>query len=212
MFWRKLFLLMFLLMTVISGARAQTRYQIEPFVGLRFGGRVTINTPRVDYLPIDSSLNWGFAGGVGIVPHLFGEFMWNRQTTTLSAHDSLTGQTVPLTNHAHIDLYHWSLLYEFSSRSPIRPFVAAGIGVTHFDSHGVLSFSDRFSYNLGGGVKYLFAPNVALRAEVRWAPSRTTTSRTTFCDPSLGCFTTPVSNHAEQGEANIGLEFRFGSF
>jgi len=212
MFWRRILLLMFLLTAAISGAHAQTRYQIEPFVGLRFGGRVAINTPAVDYLPIDSSLNWGFAGAVGIVPHLFGEFMWNRQTTTLSAHNLLTGQTLPLTNRARIELYHWSLLYEFSSRSPIRPFVAAGIGVTHFDSHGVLSFSDRFSYNLGGGVKYLFAPNVALRAEVRWAPSRTTTFTTTFCDPALGCFTTPVSSHAQQGEANIGVEFRFGSF
>jgi hypothetical protein len=58
-------------------------------------------------------------------------------------------------------------------------------------------------------VKYLFAPHLALRAEMRWSPSDTTSSSTNFCDPGLGCFTTPITNHAEQGQANIGLEFRF---
>jgi hypothetical protein len=61
-------------------------------------------------------------------------------------------------------------------------------------------------------VKYLFTPQVALRADLRWSPSRTTAASTTFCDPSLGCFTTPVNRHAEQGQAEIGLEFRFGDW
>jgi opacity protein-like surface antigen len=120
-----------------------------------------------------------------------------------------TNNTVTLTDQAHVDLYHVSLLYEFWEHSPIRPFVVAGIGVTHFDSFGILNFSNRFSYNLGGGVKYMLAPQVALRAEMRWSPSRTTSSSTTFCDPSFGCFTTPISNHAQQGQANVGVEFRF---
>ena len=64
-----------------------TRYTFSPFIGARMGGRIDVNTPNVDYLPIDSSLNWGFNFGARIVPHLFGEFMWNRQTkTTLAAH------------------------------------------------------------------------------------------------------------------------------
>jgi opacity protein-like surface antigen len=200
-----------------SSALAQGRYPglyersftVTPFIGLRFGGRVDVNTPRVDYLKIGNSFNWGFNAGVGLAPNLFAEFMWNRQTTTLSAHHVLTNDTQPLTNKAHVDLYQGSLLYEFSTNSPIRPFVVGGIGFTHFDSHGILSFSTRFSYNFGGGVKYLVAPQVALRAEMRWSPSRTTSSSTTFCDPFLGCFTTPVSNHAQQGQANVGVEFRF---
>jgi opacity protein-like surface antigen len=208
-----------------SAARAQTRYPprpptrhrpghttrfaISPFVGVRFGGRISVNTPAVDYLRIGSSPNWGFNAGVGIAPHLFGEFMWNRQTTTLSAHHPLTGDMLTLTNRAHLDLYQMSLLYEFPTRSPFRPFVVGGIGVTNFNSYGILAFSNRFSYNLGGGVKYLFTRQLALRAELRWSPSRTTTSSTVFCDPSFGCFTTPIHDHAQQGQANIGLEFRF---
>ena len=78
----------------------------------------------------------------------------------------LTDQTTTLTNKAHLDMFQGSLLYEIPMRSQLWPFVVAGVGFTHFDSHGVLSFSNRFSYNIGGGVKYLFAPQVALRAEL----------------------------------------------
>ncbi len=190
-------------------SRFEPKYTFSLFVGDRFGGKININTPNVDYLPISSGLNWGFNAGVRVVPHLFGEFMWNRQTTTLSAHDIPTNQIVTLTNNAHLDMYQGSLLYEVWTRSKLRPYAVGGIGFTHFDSHGILSFSNRFSYNLGGGVKYLFAPPLALRAELRWSPSRTTSSDTTFCDPFLGCFVTPISNHAEQWQANLGIEFRF---
>ncbi len=189
--------------------RFEPKYTFSLFLGSRFGGRIAINTPNVDYLPISDSLNWGFNAGARFAPHFFGEFMWNRQTTTLSAHDIATNQIVPLTNRAHLDMYQGSLLYEIWASSKVRPFVVGGIGVTDFDSHGVLSFGDRFSYNFGGGVKYLFAPHLALRAEMRWSPSRTTSSNTTFCDQFLGCFTTPITSHANQGQANIGLEFRF---
>jgi opacity protein-like surface antigen len=189
--------------------RFEPKYTFSLFLGSRFGGTIAINTPNVDYLPISSSLNWGFNAGARLVPHLFAEFMWNRQTTTLSAHDIPTSEIVPLANNAHLDMYQGSLLYEIWASSRFRPYAVGGIGFTHFDSQGILSFSDRFSYNLGGGLKYLFAPHLALRAEMRWSPSRTTSSKTTFCDPFLGCFVTAISNHAEQGQANIGLEFRF---
>jgi opacity protein-like surface antigen len=189
--------------------RFEPRYTISLFLGTRFGGDIAINTPNVDRLPISGSFNWGFNAGARLAPHLFAEFMWNRQTTTLSAHDIPTNEIVPLTNNAHLDMYQGSLLYEIWARSRLRPYAVGGIGFTHFDSHGILSFSNRFSYNLGGGVKYLLAPPVALRAELRWSPSRTTSSTTTFCDPFLGCFVTPISNHAEQWQANLGIEFRF---
>ena len=83
----------------------ETKYTFSPFVGARFGGRIDINTPNVDYLPIHSSLNWGFNFGARILPNLFGEFMWNRQTTTLSAHHVQTNNETTLTNNAHLDMY-----------------------------------------------------------------------------------------------------------
>ena len=124
-------------------------------MGLRLGGRIAIDTPNVDYLSIHSSFNGGFNLGARIVPGLYGEFMWNRQSTTLSAHDAASNMMTTLTNNAHLDMYQGSLLYEIPTRSQFVPFAVGGIGFTHFDSHGILSFDNRFSYNIGGGVKYL---------------------------------------------------------
>jgi hypothetical protein len=42
--------------------------------------------------------------------------------------------------------------------------------------------------------------------------SLTLNFNTTFCDPTLGCFTAPVNPHAQQGQADLGLEFRFGGW
>ena len=158
-----------------AAARAQTRHTGEtgpqftfsPFLGVRLGGRIAINTPNVDYLGIHSSFNGGFNLGARIMPGLYGEFMWNRQSTTLSAHDTQSNTMTTLTNHAHLDMYQASLLYEIPTHSQIVPFAVAGIGFTHFDSHGILSFDNRFSYNLGGGVKYLLTRQVAVRSELR---------------------------------------------
>src|ERR1700674_4921915 len=94
-------------------ARAQTRHTGEtgprftfsPFLGVRLGGRIDINTPNVDYLAIHSSFNGGFNLGARIMPGLYGEFMWNRQSTTLSAHDTQSNTMTTLTNHAHLDMY-----------------------------------------------------------------------------------------------------------
>lgn len=89
-----------------SGYRLfEPKYEFSLFLGARFGGKIAINTPSVDYLPIKSSLNWGFNAGARFVPHVFAEFMWNRQTTTLSAHHTSSNTIVPLTNNAHLDMY-----------------------------------------------------------------------------------------------------------
>ena len=86
MLWRKPMFLGLLLITMVSGAYAQNRFEIEPFVGARFGGR---DHHRYAGRGLSAGsiaekvLNWGFTTGVSIIPHLFGEFMWNRQTTTL---------------------------------------------------------------------------------------------------------------------------------
>jgi len=57
-----------------AAARAQTRHTGEtgpqftfsPFLGVRLGGRIAINTPNVDYLGIHSSFNGGFNLGARI--------------------------------------------------------------------------------------------------------------------------------------------------
>jgi len=45
--------------------------------------------------------------------------------------------------------------------------------------------------------------------DLRYSPTQTTSSLGLFCDPFFGCYTAEVHNYAHQGEANVGLIFRF---
>lgn len=205
---RRMFILIFLLAGGVSTVHAQV--EVTPFFGTRFGGKIdfsqTSNT--VDYVKIKSSENYGATFGYGFWGAFQAEFMWNRQPTSYTAHNT-DGTSTFLTN-ANLDMYQFSMLYPFRDpESKLRPFFVAGLGFTHFGASDVLGFGTRFSYNIGGGVKYYFNKHVGLRFETRYSPSRTTTGQSTFCDPFFGCSTVAVSNHAQQGQANLGIIFRF---
>jgi len=198
-------------------AQAQREFEITPFAGTRFGGNIDLTqqgNPNVDYLNIKSSVNYGIMGDVTFWQNFQGEFMWNRQPTSLSAHNP-NDNTYSFVSNMNLDMYQFDVLYQFlPAESKLRPFVVAGLGFSHFgvpslNGESVLGFSNRFAYNIGGGVKYFFNRHWGLRAELRWSPSLTTQGMATYCDPYFGCAPTTVSNRAEQGQANIGVIYRF---
>lgn len=216
----KLFLVPFLFLTFgVSSAYAQynigfsqRNIEITPFGGSRFGGVINLPSGNLyDYLKIKSTWNYGVLGDVDIWPGFQFEFMWNREPTQLSAHDASTGLFSPAGN-ATLDMYQWGLLVAL--RDPdakLVPFIAGGLGFTHYGTNQVeLGFSNRFSYNIGGGVKYFFSRHFGLRLEARYSPSRTTYSNGVICDPFYGyCYNGTIANYARQGQANLGLIYRF---
>lgn len=216
---RKMLLLALLFSTLgVSSAFAQHEFEVTPFGGARFGGVIdftnsiqTPNNPNVDRYTIKSSWNYGIMADYTLFTGfpLQVEFMYNHQPTDFDQHIFQTNTREFLTS-ADVDQYEWGVNYTFRDpEKKIRPYVVAGLGLVHFNSGGNLPFSNRFGYNLGGGVKYFFTRHVGARLELRWAPARTTTGvevvNTFFGPEEFG-----VNNHAEQGEANLGLIFRFG--
>jgi opacity protein-like surface antigen len=141
--------------------------------------------------------------------------MWNRQPTSLSSHNP-NDNTYSFVSNMNFDMYQFDVLYQFLAPGrKLRPFVVGGLGFSHYgvqpiNGQSVLNFSNRFAYNLGGGVKYFFTPHLGVRAEARWSPTHTTSGQSVYCDPFFGCSPTTVANKAEQGQANIGIIFRFG--
>jgi opacity protein-like surface antigen len=217
MHWRKVLLVVGLMLSGVSAAHAQKEYEITPFFGGRVGGIIdesAVGNPNVDYLRIKNSENYGIMAGVTFWGNFEGEFMWNRQPTSLSSHNPSDG-TLTFLSNMNLDMYQGDILYHFKpSDSKFRPFIVAGLGLSHFgvppvNGQSVLGFSNRFSFNLGGGVKYFFTPHVGLRLEARWSPTDTTQGQGEFCDEFGNCFPTTITNKAEQGQANIGLIFRF---
>lgn len=215
MAWRKLALLVVVSSVVgIPCAQAQRAFEITSFGGSRFAGQIDESTAinptlSYDYVGIKSSVDYGVMGDVTIWPNVQAEILFNRQPTQLSGICLACGTSTDLTN-ANIDMYQFGLLYQFRDHeAKLRPYIVGGLGLTHFSSSNLLGFSNRFSFSVGGGVKYFFVPHVGLRLEARWAPSRTTTGLAEYCDPYFGCYQSTAANMAEQGEVNLGLIFRF---
>jgi opacity protein-like surface antigen len=211
---RILFLVVIFSTLGVSTARAQHEFEITPFGGSRFGGVIDLANSTafsggdVDYLTIKSSVSYGIMGDYTIWPGFQAEFMYNHQPTEIGQHIVATDTKTDLTS-ADVDMYQWGFNYTF--RDPekrIRPYVVGGLGFTHFNAGGDLPFSNRFSYNLGVGAKYFFSRHVGLRLEGRWSPTRTTTSIEEYLTP-FGPEDVGVNNHAQQGQANLGLIFRF---
>jgi opacity protein-like surface antigen len=211
---RILFLVVIFSTLGVSTARAQHEFEITPFGGSRFGGVIDLANSTafsggdVDYLTIKSSVSYGVMGDYTIWPGFQAEFMYNHQPTEIGQHIVATDTKADLTS-ADIDMYQWGFNYTFRDpEKKIRPYVVGGLGFTHFNAGGDLPFSNRFSYNLGVGAKYFFSRHVGLRLEGRWSPTRTTTSIEEYLTP-FGPEEVGVSNHAQQGQANLGLIFRF---
>lgn len=204
MLGRKLIVILFLIAGSMSFASAQDKFEITPFFGAKYGGTILFNNAFVNSDSIKDSEDFGVLFDYSLWDNFQAEFMWNRQPTTLTANNfNGTKTTVGNTN---MDMYHFGVDYAFRSpEAKIKPFFAAGLGWTHFgNGDNLIGFSNRYSYNLGGGVKYFPARHFGFRFDVAYLATRTTPQLS-----NQGGFIVQTSAHAKQGEANLGLVLRF---
>ncbi len=65
-----------------------------------------------------------------------------------------------------VGIFRWDVLYHFFPESPVIPYLAVGMGGLHTDpGNGDRDFN--FMAEWGGGLKYYFTDNLALRADAR---------------------------------------------
>jgi len=204
-----------------SAQSSSPQFEITPFGGTRFGGQITYNPPAtysppsgssesVDYIGIKSSFDYGVYADYQLWTGFEPEFMWNRQPTELRAHNADVGGLTDI-GSANLDMYQWGALWEIrGEESKLKPFVVFSLGFTHFGTDGVLTgISNRFSYTVGGGVKYEPNSHVGLRLDVRYSPTHTTQQEGYGEDYFGDLYQTEITNKANQGQANIGVIFKF---
>lgn len=225
MFFRKFVVLVFVFACAASCALAQdqdtgwAKLEVTPFGGYKFGGKINVaaSGSGVQNLLIDSNYDYGAMVDYSIWSNFKAEFMWVRQPSTLE--EQFIGAppppSQPITNTT-LSTYTFGANYDFRGDQKLRPFVAGGIGWTHFTNidsnspNGVyLGFYNKLAYNIGGGVKYYFMPHAGLRFDMRYLSTRTTPGQSVQCDPFGNCFTVASTNHANQGEMNVGLIIKF---
>jgi len=221
MFLRKAVALVFVLAWGATSALAQQSFtqkiEVTPFAGVKVGGKINVagnsSQPTVDNILIKSGVDYGGMFDYSLWDNFQFEFLWMRQPTILSAHDTADNSRPPLTD-SKLNTFTFGATYDFRNPdAPVKPFITGGIGWTHFtnihDPNNVdLGFSNGLTYNIGGGAKYYFSRHIGLRADVRYLFVRTTPSSSIQCG-FVGCFQVPTHNHANQGAANLGVIVRF---
>lgn len=80
-------------------------------------------------------------------------------------------------------------LYHFMPESRLVPFLAAGVGNTHYDPEGAGN-NNKLTLNYGAGLKYFVTENIALRADVRHV--------------------NPLNKHYNDLLYSLGVTFAFG--
>lgn len=132
----------------------------------------------------------------------------SRQSTHLSigqaAAASSVGSELPLT----VTYLHVGGTYFFGGRIGQGPYVVGGLGVTLFDLRASgFDTEVRPSLGLGIGYELPLGEHVALRFEGRGYATLVDSSGGLFC--SGGCVISIKGSTVTQGEALLGLSFRF---
>ena len=208
----KVLLLTLFLLSGVPEAYAQ-RFEVAPFFGGRVGGRIDLTqqgNPNADFMKIRSSSNYGVFADVSFLRHFQGEFMWSRQPTSLTVHNPNNG-TYTFLSKMNLDMYQFGLTYQFRDpETKVRPFIVFGIG---FSQYGIPAINGQqpFAGSLGAGVKYYFTRNFGIRMESRWLTTETTYKGIETCTYGMYSisYPCPANNRTHQGQANIGLIFRF---
>lgn len=186
------------------------KWEITPFVGFENGGSYPVqNTSSVDKFRVNNSLSFGTFIDRGLTDNFQFEFMWNSNRTQVAEHDVISGQYINAYN-SNIDQFHFGILYMFrSSEKKLRPYVAAGLGLSHFDNSGENPNYFGFSYGVGGGVKYYLTNHLGVRADARFVPTYENSSPAQECDSFGDCFNVNQRNFLNRGNFTGGVIIRF---
>lgn len=184
-------------------------FELEPFIGYRWGGTIFGDSTNV-YGPYNVDLQSSAAVGANFaiptgINGMKVELMVNHQNTTV-AHGSDNSLFGPGNNVGDIGVtyYHAGLLIPFNQGRGATPFVIVSAGMTNLDPKmSGVSSSNKFSVSTGIGVKVPINPALSIRGEIRGY--FTNVGNNNGC---TGCYGYN-DNNFYQGEANLGLTFRF---
>lgn len=151
-------------------AQSESKLEITPFVGYRFGGdfRAVEQDVRLD---LEDSAGFGVLADYSLTDNLQLEFLWSRQSSELTAAETTVAPgDDPLSLNLFdmsVDYLHGGLLYGLTTET-IEPYLAGGIGATIFNPDAQdISSETRFSASLAAGAKGFVNDNIGFRFEFR---------------------------------------------
>ena len=141
--------------------------------------------PELSELDIRSGFTWGVQGARRFTPHWAAEVLWTQQSSALQVGtDAGTADLFTMT----VRQLHGHVVHDFGDvDAGLRPFVFAGLGATFFSADDLES-ETKFSFGLGGGVKYFPWKAIGVRGHFRYKPTMLNDEDAAdFCDPFGFC-------------------------
>jgi hypothetical protein len=178
-----------------------------------FGYRTTVSFP-IDHavrgtdrrIVFDSRPSYGFSAGMRFHDEDVIEFRWSRQDsrTHLENANFVSSRQKVTLDQFHGDFTHEYILDEWPRWA--RPFIMGSVGATHVAGNARTSFT-RFSFGLGGGVKFFAGQHWGFRMQAQWLPILVNPYATVFC--GVGCVIHIGGTLGSQGEVTAGPLLRF---
>src|SRR5262249_45691985 len=185
------------------------RFDLTPLIGYRTSVSALLQ-PDVQgsdaKVVFDASPSYGLAFGVRLDEESLIEFRWARDDT----HFHLENTSQLFTKgRAVLDQFHGDFTreYLFDDYPWARPYVIGSMGATHISASNTTGFT-RFSFGLGGGVKFFANRHVGLRVQAEWLPILVEPQVGAFVCGG-GCVVHLGGQLSSQGEVTIGPVFRF---
>jgi len=192
-------------MVSISTESMGQSFEVTPFVGYRVGGTLGDSVTGFG-LDIKNSESYGVVLGYRTSLHTMVEVLaYNHQSTALRPKGLFSP---PSLVDFSVDYYHLGGSYIWRPEKKLRPFIQASLGVTLFSpDRADLESETRFSFGLGGGLKFFIIDNIGLRLDGRALGTVQDSDSPFFC--SSGCSIETQGNILWQFEGSLGIIIAF---
>lgn len=179
--------------------------ELTPMIGYRSGD--SFEDPDTgESLDLDDGANQGAIFNLDYDPNTQWEILYSRQDSALTLAQPFLGQ-----NSIDVEIQYFSFggiyLFHDKAHPGIKPFVGAGIGVTHMSPDG-LDSETKPALNLVAGYKFFLTDNLGLRLEARAYATALESDAAIFCGNGA-CIARVESEGFWQYEFNAGAVLRF---
>lgn len=189
----------------VSAAGPAPSAEVTPMIGYRSGD--SFEDPNTgDALDLDDGANQGVIFNLDYDANTQWEILYSRQDSALSLSQPFQGR-----NSVDVDIQYISFggIYIFHDKSHpgVKPFVGAGVGMTHMSPDGFGS-ETKPVLSLVAGYKFFLTENFGLRLEARGYATALESDAAVFCGNGA-CIARVESEGFWQYEFNAGAVLRF---
>lgn len=188
---------------LVSAARSEAQsWETSALFGYTPDASIDRQAPEVDALDARGGFTWGTSAMRTVGSRWGAEVLWLRQRSGLKL--GIESGSPTLFEFAVSDL-HGNAVYHFADTdAALRPYLFAGAGATFLTGEGQAS-ETKFSWGVGGGIKYFWWRALGVRGQFRYTPVILADEDAgDFCDPFGFC-----QGRLTRFEFTGGAVFRF---